>query len=78
MLRAYQTLPESATAATRPEIYPAPVDHTRTDLAERGETLADADLLIAATTLTCGGTLVSGNRTPFARIPGLTELDWTR
>jgi tRNA(fMet)-specific endonuclease VapC len=50
----------------------------KADLAERGESLADADLLIAATALTHGGTLISGNRSHFARIPGLTVLDWTK
>ena len=47
-------------------------------LATRGETLPDADILIAATTLTHADAVVSGNQAHFARFPGLTVLDWTR
>jgi predicted nucleic acid-binding protein len=42
------------------------------DLAERGESVDDVDLLIAATCLTAGvDTMVTRNRKHFERIPGL-------
>ena len=47
-------------------------------LAARGEILPDADILIAATALTCGGSLVSGNKAHFERFAGLKVVDWTR
>ena len=47
-------------------------------LANRGEMLPDADILIAATTLTWGGTLVSANKARFERFAGLRVTDWTR
>jgi tRNA(fMet)-specific endonuclease VapC len=50
----------------------------KAELVVRGETLPDADILIAATALTCGGSLVSGNKTHFARFAGLKIMDWTR
>ncbi len=50
----------------------------KADLAAGGEILPDADILIAATALTCGGALVSGNKAHFARFPGLKVMDWTR
>jgi predicted nucleic acid-binding protein len=50
----------------------------KAELAACGETLPDADTLIAATALTRGGTLVSGNQADFARFSGLRVLDWTR
>jgi tRNA(fMet)-specific endonuclease VapC len=50
----------------------------KAELATRGEMLPDADVLIAATAMNCGGSLVSGNRQHFARFAGLTVLDWTR
>jgi tRNA(fMet)-specific endonuclease VapC len=50
----------------------------KADLVTRGETLPDADILVAASALTCGGSLVSGNKTHFARFAGLKVLDWTK
>ena len=41
-----------------------------------GTPLADADLLIAATALEHGMTLVTGNTKHFARIPGLQLENW--
>lgn len=46
------------------------------DLYRRGALLPDADLLIAATALVEGRTLVTNNRDHFARIPGLTIENW--
>ena len=50
----------------------------KAELAGRGELLPDADILIAATALTWGGSLVSGNRAHFARFASLKVVDWTR
>jgi tRNA(fMet)-specific endonuclease VapC len=50
----------------------------KAELVARGEILPDADILIAATALTCGGSLVSGNRAHFRRFVGLKIMDWTR
>jgi tRNA(fMet)-specific endonuclease VapC len=47
-------------------------------LATRGDLIPDADLLIAATALTRGMTLVTHNTQHFSRIPGLSLEDWTR
>ena len=50
----------------------------KAELAARGEILPDADLLIAATAMTSGGSLVTGNKAHFARFAGLKVMDWTR
>jgi tRNA(fMet)-specific endonuclease VapC len=47
-------------------------------LAARGDLIPDADLLIAATALTHGLTLVTHNTQHFSRIPGLSLEDWTQ
>jgi len=46
------------------------------DLYRRGALIPDADLLIAATALVEGRTLVTNNREHFARIGGLTVENW--
>lgn len=48
------------------------------DLANGGELIADADLLIAATALHHNLTLVTHNTRHFSRIQGLTLADWTQ
>jgi predicted nucleic acid-binding protein len=47
-------------------------------LANQGEPLPDADVLVAATALVHAGLLVTGNAAHFARIPALRVADWTR
>jgi len=50
--------------------------HLKTQLEQGGTPLADADLLVAATTLeTCTG-LVTGNTKHFSRIEGLNLINW--
>ena len=48
----------------------------KAELEASGTPLADADLLIAATALEHGMTLVTGNTKHFARIPGLQLENW--
>ena len=50
----------------------------KAELVGRGETLPDADILVAAAALSRGASLVSGNKAHFARFPGLKVVDWTR
>lgn len=50
----------------------------KADLARRGEPLTDADVLIAATALARGATLITGNTAHYARIPGLRFENWIR
>ena len=50
----------------------------KAELAVRGEILPDADILIAATALTWGDSIVSGNKAHFARFNGLKVMDWSR
>ena len=47
-------------------------------LSRSGQLIADADLLIAAITLTSGASLVTGNLRHYVRIPGLVIEDWIR
>ncbi len=47
-------------------------------LEREGNILADADLLIAAITLACGASLVTGNQRHYERIHGLRIEDWIR
>ena len=48
----------------------------KAELYNRGQTVEDPDLLIAATALTTGVPLVSHNTSHFSRIEGLRLLDW--
>ena len=50
----------------------------KTDLERAGNLLADADLLIAAITLTRSACLITGNRRHYERIPELRIEDWIR
>lgn len=50
----------------------------KADLEQKGQQLADADLLIAAIVLAQGATLVTGNIRHYQRIAGLTIEDWIR
>ena len=50
----------------------------RVQLERRGESIDDFDLLIAATALTAGYTLVTHNLKHFDRIEGLRTEDWDR
>ena len=47
-------------------------------LATAGTILPDADILIAATAITRGTALVSGNTAHLSRTHGLSIMDWTR
>jgi len=47
-------------------------------LARSGRLVADADLFIAAISLSRGATLVTGNRKHYDRIPGLALENWLR
>lgn len=49
---------------------------TKAQLQASGNSIADFDLLIAATALAHGHTLVTHNTRHFARIPGLLLDDW--
>jgi tRNA(fMet)-specific endonuclease VapC len=46
------------------------------DLKQRGQLISDADLLIAATALHHGLTLITHNTAHYSRIPGLALDDW--
>lgn len=50
----------------------------KADLERRGQSLADADLLIASISLARGAVLATGNVRHYERIPGLTIEDWIR
>ena len=47
-------------------------------LAINGRIVADADLFIAAISVSLGATLVTGNRKHYERFPGLVIEDWLR
>lgn len=46
------------------------------DLKQRGQLITDADILIAATALYHGLTLVTNNLSHYYRVPGLTVETW--
>ena len=48
----------------------------KADLEQKGQTLDDADLLIAAITLACNGTLITNNTSHFSRIVDLQIENW--
>lgn len=48
----------------------------RVVLARKGEAIGPMDTLIAATALAHGATLVTRNEREFARVPGLTVVNW--
>lgn len=50
----------------------------KASLESQGRRLADFDLLIAATALSRGALLVTGNRRHYERVPGLELEDWIR
>jgi tRNA(fMet)-specific endonuclease VapC len=47
------------------------------DLYRRGQLIGDADILISATALTNDLALATNNAAHFARIPGLTVVNWS-
>ena len=51
--------------------------HIRQLLGSRGKLIGDRDMMIAATTLACNGTLVTNNLKEFSRIPNLAVESWT-
>jgi tRNA(fMet)-specific endonuclease VapC len=48
----------------------------RADLEALGAMIGANDLVVAATVLACGGTLVTGNTREFSRVAGLQLEDW--
>lgn len=48
------------------------------DLSRRGQLISDADILIAATALYHGRTLVTANTAHFQRVHGLAIRNWTK
>ncbi len=63
----------------RPDLAAAQVFGEAKALLHRaGTPLADADLFIAATAITCGAAVVTGNQRHFQRIPGVEVEDWIR
>jgi tRNA(fMet)-specific endonuclease VapC len=50
----------------------------RSKLEAMGKPIGPNDLIIAATTLSNGGTLVTHNTKEFSAVPGLLIEDWTR
>jgi tRNA(fMet)-specific endonuclease VapC len=51
---------------------------TKALLEQKGQRLADADLLIAGIAVAIGAIVVTGNRRHYERIPGLTIENWIR
>jgi tRNA(fMet)-specific endonuclease VapC len=49
----------------------------RARLRSQGTPIGPEDLVIAATTLAAGATLVTGNVGEFSRVPGLNVVDWS-
>jgi tRNA(fMet)-specific endonuclease VapC len=47
-------------------------------LKQRGEPIGDADILIGASALAHGISVVTNNEDHFRRIPGLKVLNWLR
>lgn len=52
--------------------------NARYDLEARGTPIGERDLVIAATALAQGLTVVTNNTREFARVPGLIVEDWSR
>jgi tRNA(fMet)-specific endonuclease VapC len=50
----------------------------RIDLEARGLAIGPADVMIAATAVTRGAILVTGNTREFSRVRGLRIIDWTK
>ncbi len=50
----------------------------RTALESSGTPISEADLWIAATALSVGGTLVTNNTREFSRVPNLNRDDWSK
>jgi tRNA(fMet)-specific endonuclease VapC len=51
--------------------------NTRRHLESRGTPIGERDLIIAATALAHGFTVITNNTREFERVPGLTIEDWT-
>lgn len=68
------TLPVFGLDATSTQIF----GEAKALLEKRGRRLADADLQIAAISLTLGATIVTGNRRHYERIPGVALENWLR
>lgn len=56
---------------------PAARQHAQARLALRSQPIGERDLVIAATALAGGHTVVTGNHQHFERVPGLQVEDWT-
>ena len=70
ILSAFAILPfDDAAAAIYADI--------RVSLRSAGTPIGPEDLVIAATTLTAGATLVTGNMREFSRVPGLNVENWS-
>jgi tRNA(fMet)-specific endonuclease VapC len=52
--------------------------HARLHLEARGTPIGERDLIIAATALAYGLTVVTNNVSEFGRVPGLDVEDWTK
>jgi tRNA(fMet)-specific endonuclease VapC len=67
----FATLPIEPITAAAGDIYAT----IRTDLEQRGHSISDNDLWIAAAALSLGAVLVSNDQA-FSRVPGLGVEDW--